>query len=133
MAVFEEVTLTWNESEYRIAPDHVMGAIARIEDVITLKELGRYAQKQDVPLAKIAMAYGALLRYAGAKAKDDEVYAAMFGSSDTQYAVIQSVETLLMMMIPPSATAEEASEGEEKKVNTPPETGGNNSSANASS
>lgn len=101
MSIFDEIVLTWNGKEYKIPPGQVMGAIARIEDVLTLKELGGYAQRNDVPLAKVSQAYGVVLRYAGAHVKDEEVYAALF-DGNTQQAIIRSVETLLLMMIPPT-------------------------------
>src|SRR4051812_21281849 len=102
MAVFEPVRLTWKGTEYVIPPDQVMRCIAKIEDVITLAELHRAMGKP--PLAKLAMAYGAALRHAGARAEDDEVYAAMFKSGkDMHGQVTGAVYTLLVMMMPPDA------------------------------
>jgi len=101
MAIFEEVVLTWNGTEYRIEPTKVMGAIAKVEEIITLKELGEYAQKGDAPMAKLAMAFGSVLRYAGARVGDDEVYAGMFGGAN-QTSASTSISNLLTMMIPPS-------------------------------
>lgn len=100
MAIFEEVVLTWKGIEYKIEPDKVMGAIARVEDVITLKELGEYAQKGDAPLAKLAMAYASILKYAGAKLTDAEVYQAMFDREDNTN-ILGCINVLLTMMIPP--------------------------------
>lgn len=101
MGIFEPVVLTWDGQEYEIAPDRTMGAIARIEEIITLKEVGEYAMKGDAPIAKLSMAYGAVLRYAGCKVKDEEIYAGMFqGASDT--SVLGCINALLAMMIPPS-------------------------------
>jgi hypothetical protein len=102
MAIFEEVSLRWGGEEYKIEPTKVMGAIARVEEVITLKELGEYAQKGDAPMAKLAMAFASVLRYAGARVSDDEVYAGMFGG-ESQTSALASITVLLQMMIPPSA------------------------------
>lgn len=99
--IFEPVVLTWQGSEYEIAPDRIMGAIAKIEDVITLKELGEYAMKGDAPLAKLSMAYSAVLRYAGCKVSDAEVYQAMFDSGNS-VSILGCINALLAMMIPPS-------------------------------
>jgi hypothetical protein len=98
--IFDEVVITWKDVEYTIAPDKIMGAIARVEEVITLKELGVYAQKGDAPLARLAMAYASLLSYAGAKVTDAEIYHSMFDrNSNTN--IIGCINVLLTMMIPP--------------------------------
>jgi hypothetical protein len=102
MKIFEDVTLTWKGQDHTIESTRVMGAIAKIEEVITLKELGEYANKGDAPMAKLAMAFGSVLRYAGAKVSDDEVYAGMF-SGESGASVMQSLSSLLTMMIPPNA------------------------------
>lgn len=103
MAGFDDIRLEWQGRQHVIRANRVMGAIARIEDVITLVELQRYADRGTAPLAKIAMAYGAVLRYAGADASDDDVYAGMFSGNSSQDDVVASVSQLLAMMIPPDA------------------------------
>lgn len=99
MSVFEPVTLAWKGKEYTVDPDKVMMLIAKIEEVITLSEVYSYAQKGAAPVAKIAMAYGVALRYAGADVRDDAVYKGLFsGGSDSIPAALNA---LLSMMIPP--------------------------------
>lgn len=100
MSLFKTVTLSWKGEDFEVAADKVMLLIAQVEDIITLPEL---LNPKGRPLAKISMAYGVALRYAGAKVRDDEVYAAMFaeGSSD---AASNAVNGLLLMMVPPAAT-----------------------------
>jgi hypothetical protein len=102
MSIFEEVVLSWDGVEYKIDPERVMGAIAKVEEIITLRELSEYAQKGDAPMAKLAMAFASVLRYAGAKVRDEEVYSGMFSGSG-QKSAIGSISVLLQMMIPPSA------------------------------
>lgn len=116
--IFDEVVITWNGVDYKIAPDKIMGAIARIEEIITLKELGGYAQKGDAPLAKLAMAYASVLNYAGAKVSDAQIYQAMFDNTNSTN-IIGCINVLLTMMIPPQkeeqskkAVAQEQSMGE---------------------
>ena len=70
MSLFEPVTLTWKGQEYVVKPDQVMYLIAIVEDKITLRQLS----SGDVPFSRTAQAFGAALRYAGAKVNDDEVY-----------------------------------------------------------
>ena len=99
MSVFQPVTLAWQGKEYEIESDKVMMLIAKIEDVITLSEVYNYAQKGAAPVAKIAMAYGVALRYAGASVRDDEVYKGLFGGGDD--SIPAALNALLAMMIPP--------------------------------
>jgi len=101
MAVFEAVTFKWKERIYTIPPDQVMRAIAKIEDVLTLSELHRYGLSGTAPIAKLAMAFGAVLRHAGAAVQDDEVYAALFNAGEQQEQVMAAIQTLLAMMVPP--------------------------------
>lgn len=99
MSVFEPVSLTWKGEEYKVESDKVMMLIAKIEDIITLSEVYNYAQKGAAPVAKIAMAYGAALRYAGARVRDDEVYKGLFAKGDD--SIPAALNALLTMMIPP--------------------------------
>jgi hypothetical protein len=99
MSIFDDVSLTWNGEEYKIEAGKIMGAISVIEEVVTLQELAEYATTGKTPLSKLAMAFGAVLRYAGAKVKDEEVYAGMFEGTG-QGSAIASLSVLLSMMIP---------------------------------
>lgn len=103
MAIFEKINLHWKERDYVIQPDDVLQCIAKIEDVITLADLHHYGTNGRVPLAKLSMAYAAVLRHAGAVVDADEVYAAMFKGADMQRRTSKAIETLLLMMIPPEA------------------------------
>lgn len=104
MAVFEEVRLTWNGVDYVIPPDRMMRCIAMIEEIITLAELHRDMAARRPRLAKLAQSFGAVLRYAGAAATDDEVYAAMYKSGkDMHEQITGTTHTLLMLMMPPAS------------------------------
>lgn len=104
MQIFDPVTLTWKGTDYEVAPDRIMGLIARIEEVVTLSEIHAAAQKNGMPLAKLAMAYASALQYAGAKATDAEVYATFFGA-DGSKTIPTAVQSLLLMMVPPARGA----------------------------
>lgn len=110
MGIFDDISLDWGGRTYTIKSHRVMGAILRVEDVITLYELWRYTEREAVPQAKLAAAYGSVLRYAGAKVSDEEIYDGMFASA-SQQQILDSINLLLTMMLPPSAhkAAEEAS------------------------
>lgn len=102
---FDPVELYWHEEKFIIPKNEVLGAIARVEEVITLNELQNYGKKNTVPMAKMSMAYGLLLRYAGCKVTDVEVYEAMFGQGKgvKSDVIAKTIVTLIAMMIPPSA------------------------------
>jgi hypothetical protein len=99
---FEPVVLEWAGVLYTIPANKVLGAIARIEEVVTLHELIQAAQDGKIPMAKLSMAFASVLRYAGATmTTDEEVYGAIFspGAVDN---VIAATNVLLQMMIPPN-------------------------------
>ena len=98
MSIFNDVELTYNGDAYTVKADKVMKLIAVIEDHISLAEISR---DQGPPFSKLAMAYGAALRYAGCKVGDDAIYKALFSEEGGKMAG-EAVTGLLMMMLPPS-------------------------------
>ncbi len=102
--MFDSVTLKFNGETYRIEPDKVMRAIAIVEDIVTLDELVKFHERGTAPMAKLAMAYAALIRYAGGACTDNEAYEAMFKEGN-QSSVSASIGTLLAMMIPKTIDA----------------------------
>lgn len=112
MGIFQPVKLTWNDIEYTVPANQVMGLIAQIEDVVTLAEL---LNKKGAPMGKVAMAYGNALRYAGAKVADEEVYKGMF-SQDASNVVQAAVAGLLSMMIPPTEVVTKGPKKPRKQV-----------------
>lgn len=105
---WDPVELTWQGKEYVIPPQAIMGAIARVEDHITLFELITASATARPPLGKISQAYASLLRYAGASVQDLEVYSAMFKrdgepehTQDTVGRAIAAIQMLQKMMTPP--------------------------------
>ncbi len=104
--IFEPVVLTWKGVDYEIAPDRVMMLIAKIEDILTLSEIFAYQGKGAAPMAKLSMAYGVALRYAGAKVRDDEVYKGMFDECGSSAGT--AINALLSMMLPPAELQSES-------------------------
>jgi len=99
--MFEPYELRWRGTTYQIPANRMLGAIASAEEVITLAELARAMQQSAPPLTRIARAYGAVLRYAGAKVTDEEVYIGMF--EDPGADVLAAASGLLALMVPPNA------------------------------
>lgn len=104
-AVFTDIELEWKGQVFTIKPHKVMGALARIEEHITLAELQAYSQKGTAPLVKLCMSYGVALRYAGARVSDDEIYAEAFEGPEQQQAVMNAVMMIMQMMLPVKARA----------------------------
>lgn len=104
MGAFADIELEWGDRIYTIKSHRVMGAIARIEDIITLPELRACGLRGGAPIGKLAMAYAAVLRYAGATVDDDEVYEKAFANS-ADGGVMVAIMNIMDLMLPKSARA----------------------------
>lgn len=109
---FDDVTLNWAGIDYTIPANKMMGAIARIEDHITLPELKNFGDRGAVPLSRLASAFASVLRYAGAKVTDEQAYSLMFEGEESQAAMAVSVNLLIAMMVPKSARGKLPTNGE---------------------
>lgn len=105
--MFEEVRLKWKEKEYVIPENRVMRLIAKVEDVITLAELINYSERNTTPVAKVASAYGVMLRFAGARVEDEEIYSQFYDAGAE--TIIESTFALLAIMSPKNLTKREES------------------------
>lgn len=106
--VFEDIELTWKGTKYVVPSQHVMRAIARIEDHITLKELMEGLSNNAPKFSKIASAYASVLRFSGCPVEDQEVYEGMLCGADEKSdqgisVIAQALTGLLNMMMPPNA------------------------------
>lgn len=99
MTIFDDIRLEWKGRTYIVPSRRVMGAILCVEDVVTMNELHRYSQRGAIPLGKIAAAYAAVLRYAGANVSDEEVYLGLFEDENVEIAML-SCQQLLSLMLP---------------------------------
>lgn len=98
MAIFKDVTLFYEDAEYTIKSKDMMKVICEIEEVITLSELIDGGNK--VKIAKLACAYGTVLRFAGCRVTDEEIYQKNF-SAEAKVDIMNCVTGLLMLMVPP--------------------------------
>jgi len=71
-AIFKEVTLGWGGEEYSVTP--TMRLLNKIEQDISLSEMAYRMSVGKVPMSQLAVVIGTMLRSAGAKASDEEVY-----------------------------------------------------------
>jgi hypothetical protein len=101
--VFDPVHLEWDGKRYTIAPDRVMGAIARVEQHVTLGELLNCAKERgSVPLATIANAYASVLQYAGGQVDAAVIYRAMMRDKNRADLMSAAIGGLAAMMLPPN-------------------------------
>lgn len=107
-AKFDPIVLSWRGRNHVIPPNRVMGAIARIEDFVTMGELRDYGLKKTIPMGKLAQAFAAVIEYAGGKVDSDEVYADMFAGGEAQVNAAAAINALMGMMIPPESVAGKA-------------------------
>ena len=99
--MFKQIEIGWHDDDYVIPADKVLGAVAAVEEVITVQKLMRISNEDELPLSHVAMAYANLLRYAGAKVTDDEVYQGMFADPQAQELVGLALIGLFEMVAPP--------------------------------
>lgn len=112
-STFESVDFEWHGKTYTIPANRMMEAIARVEDHLTLTQLQRAQEGGGIPLAKLALAFAAVLRFAGVREiTADEVYEGMFGGDEIAASIATSIAVLLAMMIPPQRLAELSEPGE---------------------
>lgn len=125
---FEDVTVGWQGKEYVIPANKQMGLIARVEDALSgdsgIQAINVLMQKQGPSYSRLAAAFGAVLRYAGAQVTDEEIYLSImddFSKSRADVAIkLQTVIiSLLMIISPPVGHAfrtREPKEAPEKKT-----------------
>jgi hypothetical protein len=107
----DTITLTWNDKKYFIVRAKIMRARQVIEGVYPLKELASHMAEGVPHLVQLSMAYGALLRFAGANVDDIEIYDGMFGQDSSLGA--EASDLLFKIMIPEKVLAG----GEEPQAN----------------
>ena len=124
MIGFQDVTISWAGTDYTVPAKEQLGLVALVEDAIcapgeasaTLALL-RAGGPSHVRLAR---AYGAALRYAGAKVTDDEVYLSIQGDfaeerADVATRLNMAILGLLSIVSPPVALKITAPDEPKKK------------------
>ncbi|MEL7513672.1 MAG: hypothetical protein AAGK03_03595 [Pseudomonadota bacterium] len=110
MKGFEPVTLTWGEDRYTVPPERQLALIAEIEDALAdnsgTPAVIALTARRSPSYARIAAAYGAALRYAGAGVSNDEVYLLITqkmaeGDPSVSLVVQNAILGLLAIIAPP--------------------------------
>ena len=107
---FDDVTLGWKGEEYTVPANQMLMLVCKIEDALA-GDTGEQAltvlmRRQGPPHARLAQAYGAALRFAGAKVSDDDVYLSMQselsqGSAEGVASIQAAVINLIAIISPP--------------------------------
>lgn len=114
MRGFDDVTVTWRGQSYIVPANRQMLLIAKVEDALG-GENGDQAltvlfRRQGPPHTRLAAAFGAVLRHAGASVTDEEIYLSIQNdmiskSKGEQTAAIQACIFALLSIISPPAVA----------------------------
>lgn len=99
-SIFDPIEMRWMGQEVTIPANRVLKAIASVEEILPLDQVVKMAQSGHVHIAKCSMAYGAVLRYAGLKVTDEEVYSRFVGVPADAPEMVRALQALLMMMLP---------------------------------
>ena len=107
---FDDVTLGWKGDEFTVPANRMLMLVCKIEDALA-GDSGQQAltvlmRPQGPPHARLAQAYGAALRFAGADVSDDDVYLSLqselsAGSADGVAAIQSAVVNLIAIVSPP--------------------------------
>lgn len=116
MRAFEDYTIEWEGEVYSIPSNRLLPVIAAVEELFTLNELLQVSMQNKVPLARLASAYGIILRSAGADVSDADVYQGMFQGNDLQARMLDAVNGLLGLMIPPEQQGAGEQPGKSRKA-----------------
>jgi len=96
MSIFEEVSVTFKNKEYKIPSNKVMGLVETVEDIITIEELA----DGKIRRAKMAKAFAAIIAYAGGFVDNEEIYTRFFDEKNgVEMAGV--LNSILQLMIPP--------------------------------
>jgi hypothetical protein len=98
-----QIKLTWRGKAFEIPREKTMRARLIIESAYPLQKLAEHMRTGTPHLAQLSVAYGELLRFAGAKVEDDDVYDGMFAGKESLASV--AAECLFNIMIPESVRA----------------------------
>lgn len=109
MQGFEPVSLVWKGQTFEVVPDRQMELIMRVEDVLRRNDVrpavSILAQPGGPGIARLAAAYDAALRYAGAELAPGEVYLAcqteLAGEGEEQIGLMYQATLGLMALLSP--------------------------------
>lgn len=99
MGLFDGVSFRWDGKTVAIPADRLLGALARLEEYVTLGELS--SMGGGARYGRIAQAFASVLRYAGVDADGEAVYAAMLAQPGAREAAGAAISALIENASPP--------------------------------
>lgn len=114
MQGFEDVTISWDGEDYVIPANRQLMLIAKMEDALAggtgQQAISVLLRPEGPPYARVAMAFGAALRFGGAVVTDDEIYLKMMDDlahdkAEAVIAVQGAIMALLSIVSPPMGKA----------------------------
>ena len=114
MKGFEDVKISWRGEEYVVPADGQLMLICKIEDALAGPSgdgaIVALTREGGPSHARLAAAFGAALRHAGAAVTDDEIYLSIMqdfadGKADVAVKIQGAVVALLSIIAPPIAAA----------------------------
>ena len=119
VAIFEDINITWDSEKHTIkGDDKILMLLASIEEVITAQELFTYAQKGNIPLVKLSMAYTKVLNFVGVDITAPQVYQTVFNNITDQEQTTGVIMALVQMMIPVNNQEKATEKGKRKPRKT---------------
>jgi hypothetical protein len=112
MKGFDDVAFTWRDQTYIVPANRQMMLIAKVEDALSAgsgkQAIGILLQPEGPPYSRLAAAFGAALRHAGALVTDEEIYLEVMGdfaegNADASAKVQAAVLSILSVIAPPMA------------------------------
>ena len=113
----KKITIDWKGKSYIITESEAFAVGEQVEEIVTLSELPALAANPR--FRKIARVYGVMLRHAGAKATDEEVFAEMMGQikaggDSGGHLVVASALSALVEILMDGAPMDEDADPEKK-------------------
>ena len=95
---FEDFEIEWRGDTYTLPAEVALRTISQIEEVLTLPELAESVKRNALPIARMSMAFGTLLRATGCTDSDERVYQVIISGG----LLVDIAITLMKFMSPPA-------------------------------
>lgn len=100
MSVFDPIELRWKGDQFEIPARRVLASIASVEEILPFGVIAQMANGVNINVSKISQAYGCLLRLAGVKATDEDVYELIIENPDEAGGAREIIWILMTSMLP---------------------------------
>jgi len=112
--MFREITLNWDNKEYRILP--TMELLVRVEEKFSLPILINRVLNGDSPISHVSYVISCFLQYGGAMVSSEDVYKEILTSEDQEIAI--KLMLPIMQALEPEIKNEKALATKKKKKTT---------------